>query len=172
MKKIFLMAAFLVGLCLQAQVSTTRINDIKLGMKLNELEKVIGQKVKMKLNEYGYPEEPVTVVSKGVTYKVSLTTNGEEGANASKLSVYMIKSSDSSLKTLSGIKVGSSLEDLISKYKNLNISIFDGYDDKTDKRTKAFRYFNVEDYDTGSLLQFYIVNDKVVSFEVMYNEGC
>lgn len=172
MKKIFLMAAFLVGLCLQAQVSTTRINDIKLGMKLSELEKVIGQKVKMKLNEYGYPEEPVTVVSKGVTYKVSLTTNGEEGANASKLSVYMIKSSDSSLKTLSGIKVGSSLEDLISKYKNLNISIFDGYDDKTDKRTKAFRYFNVEDYDTGSLLQFYIVNDKVVSFEVMYNEGC
>ena len=172
MKKIFLMAAFLVGIGLQAQISTTRINDIKLGMKLSELEKVIGQKVKMKLNEDGYPEDPVTVVSKGVTYKISLSSTGEEGANASKLSVYMIKSSDSSLKTLSGIKVGSTLDDLISKYKNLNISIFDGYDEKTDKRTKAFRYFNVEDYDAGSILQFNLVNDKVVSFDLMYNEGC
>lgn len=171
MKKIFFIAAFVAGIALQAQVSTTRINDVKLGMKLAELEKLTGQKFKLKLNEYGYPDGDLTIVSKGVTYKVGLTTNGEnEGANS--LTVYSVKSSDSSLKTLSGIKVGSSLDELITKYKNLNISIFDGYDEKAEKRTKAFRYFNVEDYDNGSILQFYLVNDKVVSFDVMYNEGC
>ncbi|WP_314241537.1 hypothetical protein [Empedobacter tilapiae] len=172
MKKIFFIAAFVAGIALQAQVSTTRINDVKLGMKLSELEKLTGQKFKIKLNEYGYPDGDVTIVSKGVTYKVGLTTNGEETGGSSTLTVYSVKSSDSSLKTLSGIKIGSSLDELINKYKNLNISIFDGYDDKTDKRTKAFRYFNVEDYDNGSILQFYLVNDKVVSFDVMYNEGC
>lgn len=172
MRKIFLIAAFVTGIALQAQVSTTRINDIKLGMKLTELEKLTGQKFKIKLNEYGYPDGDITIVSKGITYKIGLTTNGEEGAGSSTLTVYTIKSSDSSLKTLSGIKVGSTLDELLSKYKNLNISIYDGYDDKTDKRTKAFRYFNIEDQDTGSTLQFYLVNDKVTSFDVMYNEGC
>ncbi|MDH1883825.1 MULTISPECIES: hypothetical protein [Empedobacter] len=171
MKKMFFIAAFVAGIALQAQVSTTRINDVKLGMKLSELEKLTGQKFKLKLNEYGYPEDDLTIVSKGVTYKVGLTSNGD-GNGSNNLTVYSVKSTDSSLKTLSGIKVGSSLDELLSKYKNLNISIYDGYDDKTDKRTKAFRYFNVEDQDAGSILQFKLVNDKVASFDVMYNEGC
>lgn len=171
MKKILFIAAFVVGIASQAQVSTTRINDVKLGMKLSELEKLTGQKFKLKLNEYGYPDGDLTIVSKGVTYKVGLTLNGES-AGQETLTIYSIKSSDSTLKTLSGIKIGSSLDELISKYKNLNIEIFDGYDENTEKRTKAFRYFNVEDYDAGTLLQFKLVNDKVVSFDVMYNEGC
>ena len=54
MRKIFFIAAFVAGIALQAQVSTTRINDIKLGMKLTELEKLTGQKFKLKLNEYSY----------------------------------------------------------------------------------------------------------------------
>lgn len=171
MRKIFFIAAFVVGIASQAQVSTTRINDVKLGMKLSELEKLIGQKVKVKLNENGYPDDDVTIVSKGVTYKVNLIGDGESTSLAN-FKIYTVKSSDSSLKTLSGIKVGSSLDELLSKYKNLNISIYDGYDDKGEKRTKAFRYFNIEDYDAGTLLQFKLVNDKVVSFDVMYNEGC
>ncbi|MBO6212443.1 hypothetical protein [Algoriella sp.] len=172
MKKLLFMTAFVAAIFLQAQVSTTRINDIKLGMKLTELEKLTGQKFKLKLNEYGYPDGDLTIVSKGITYKVGFMSNGED-ASPTNLTVYTIKSSDSSLKTLSGIKIGSSLDELISKYKNLNISIYDGYDDKTDKRTKAFRYFNIEDQDSGSMLQFYLVNDKVTSFDVMYNdEGC
>ncbi|MCA4783117.1 hypothetical protein IF125_12775 [Empedobacter stercoris] len=171
MKNILFILALIVGITTQAQVSTTRINDIKLGMKLSELEKLTGQKFKLKLNEYGYPDGDLTIVSKGITYKVGLTQNGESNG-ADNLTIYMIKSSDSSLKTLSGIKIGSTLDELLSKYKNLNIEIFDGYDEKTEKRTKAFRYFNIEDYHNASILQFYLVNDKVVSFDVMYNEGC
>lgn len=171
MKNILFILALIVGITTQAQVSTTRINDIKLGMKLSELEKLTGQKFKLKLNEYGYPDGDLTIVSKGITYKVGLTQNGESNG-VNNLTIYMIKSSDSSLKTLSGIKIGSTLDELLSKYKNLNIEIFDGYDEKTEKRTKAFRYFNIEDYDNASILQFYLVNDKVVSFDVMYNEGC
>ena len=171
MKKIFFIGAFIAGIALQAQVSTTRINDIKLGMKLTELEKLTGQKFKLKLNEYGYPDGDLTIVSKGITYKVSLM-NDEESTAAQNFKVYTVKSSDSSLKTLSGIKIGSSLDELLSKYKNLNISVYDGYEDESGNRTKAFRYFNVEDYDAGTMLQFKLVNGKVSSFNVMYNEGC
>jgi hypothetical protein len=169
MKKIFFISAFVAGIALQAQVSTTRINDIKLGMSKTELEKAIGQKIKLQLNENGYPDGESTVVSKGITYKVVFSSDGESGNN---FKVYTVKSSDSSLKTLSGIKIGSSLDELLSKYKNLNISIYDGYEDKSGNRTKAFRYFNVEDYDAGTILQFKLVNGKVSSFDVMYNEGC
>ncbi|WP_313580154.1 hypothetical protein [Chishuiella sp.] len=171
MKKLLLITALFISFFGIAQVSTTRINDIKLGMKFSELEKLTGQKIKLKLNEYGYPADDLTIVFKGITYKILLTTNGEEGV-ANNFYVYRVKSSDSTLKTLSGVKIGSSLDELISKYKDYNISIFDGYDEKTDKRTKALRYFNVEDFDAGSILQFNIVNGKVISFEVTYNEGC
>ncbi|WP_313376556.1 hypothetical protein [Chishuiella sp.] len=171
MKKLLLITTLFISFYGIAQVSTTRINDIKLGMKFSELEKLTGQKFKLKLNEYGYPEEDLKIVFNGITYTIMLSTNGEQGVS-NGLYVYRIKSSDSTLKTLSGAKIGSSLDELISKYKNYNISIFDGYDEKTDKRTKALRYFNVEDYDAGSLLQFNIVNGRVISFEVTYNEGC
>jgi len=171
MKKLLLITALFISFFGIAQVSTTRINDIKLGMKFSELEKLTGQKIKLKLNEYGYPADDLTIVFKGITYKILLTTNGEEGV-ANNFYVYRVKSSDSTLKTLYGAKIGSSLDELISKYKDYNISIFDCYDEKTDKRTKALRYFNVEDFDAGSILQFNIVNGKVISFEVTYNEGC
>ena len=168
MKKIFFITALIAGMAVQAQVSTTRINDVKLGMSKTKLEKVIGQKIRLKLDENGYPDGETTFVSKGVTYRIYFNSYDENNV----YKIYSIKSSDSSLKTLSGIKIGSTLDELLSKYKDLNISVYDGYDEKAEKRSKTTRYFQVEDYDAGTVLQFDLVNGKVTMFNVYYNEGC
>ena len=55
MKNLLLLFAILITTFTSAQVSTTRINDIRLGMSQSELEKVLGKKIKIPVNENGYP---------------------------------------------------------------------------------------------------------------------
>lgn len=147
-----------------AQVSTTRINDIKMGMSLTDLEKMVGNKIKLKVDEDGYPLEEINVTYKGIKYKLYFW-HFEEGNKVSS-----IEASDSSLKTLSGIGIGSSLEDLWSKYKAYNISIFNGWDENGNKSNE--RYFSIQDNDNGTQLRITLKNNKVVSFSVYYYEGC
>ena len=137
MKKIFFIGAFIAGIALQAQVSTTRINDIKIGAKKSEIEKIIGKKVNVKLNEYGYSDTPTSIVYKGMVYEVYFTPGYDENGNELKdLVSTTITANHSSLKTLSGITIGSSLNDLVDKYKDYNIKIYDGYDEKTEQSSK------------------------------------
>lgn len=172
MKKILFVIVLFICFFGNAQVSTIRMNDIKLGMKLSDFENLTGKKVKFKVDNHGHPVIPVFVELKGVFYKVTLISDSLTNQLSDKFYVYSIESSDPSLKTLSGVKVGSTLDDLYSKYKNYTISIFDGHDGKTNQRTKAFRYFTLFDKDEETTLKFRLVNNKVVSIEIFYeNKG-
>ncbi len=163
MKKIIFILSLAISSFAFSQVSTTRINDIKLGMKQSELEKVINKKIKIPLDEYGNPSN-FKLAHNGVTYTLYFWQIEND------FQVGSITANDSSLKTLSGIKKGSTLDELWSKYKNYNIKIYQGWED--DSASKRQRYFIVEDYDAGSALSIELNDNKVVGFSVSYNEGC
>lgn len=74
MKTKLLALLFMAFAFTQAQVSTMRINDIKLGMSKTEVEKLIGKKIIIKLSEYNYPEDAVNIVHKGIAYSIFLIT--------------------------------------------------------------------------------------------------
>lgn len=151
----------------QAQVSTMRINDIKLGMSKTEVEKLIGKKIIIKLSEYNYPEDAVNIVHKGIAYSIFFNYDGEKTFNVTN-----ITSKDPSLKTLSGVKYGDSLETLFNKYKGYNFRVYQLWDHNSEKRDPNQRVFSIEDGDNGSSLDFTLKNNKIVSYSVMYVEGC
>jgi hypothetical protein len=154
-----------------AQVSTTRINDFRLGEKKSDLERLMGKSINVNFNEYGYMENPVNVVYKGVVYELFFSSSYDDNGNElNDYFLYSVRSKDKTLKTLSGIKVGSTFDELLNKFKDYNIEINDSWDDNGN-RTKTERLFTINDYDTGTYLVFKLKNGKVTEFFVSNNEG-
>ena len=73
---------------------------------------------------------------------------------------------------LAGVDVETIVDDKGACILTIKEAYYNTGVDVSGNRTKSFRYFNVDDHDTGSMLQFKLVNGKVSSFDVMYNEGC
>lgn len=171
MKKLISLFTIFCSSLIFAQVSTTRMNDFKIGMNKSEIEKVIGKKINLKMPN-GYQEEPANVVYKGIVYEVYFMNSYDDNGNELQdMQLASVKSKDKSLKTLSGIGVGNTLNELIEKYKDHNIEISDSWDDNGN-RTKATRHFTINDYDAGTYLVMTLKNGKVVEFYVSYHEGC
>jgi len=140
-------------------------------MKKSDIEKIIGKSIQLKLTD-GYPSEPSNLVYKGIVYEVNFSKNYDENGNESKdYVVYSVSSKDKTLKTLSGIGIGSTLSELIEKYKDNNIEISDSWVDNGN-RTKSIRYFNINDYDAGTYLHMTLKNGHVTEFYVGSQEGC
>lgn len=171
MKNYITLLAFVLSTLTFAQVSTTRINDFKLGMKKSDLEKIIGKTINVKMPD-GYQVDPTNVVFKGVVYEVYFSNQYDDNGNLlNDMQLYSVKSKDKSLKTLSGIGIGSSISELIEKYKDNNIEISDSWDDNGN-RIKTTRYFNINDYDAGTYLHMTLKNGRVTEFYVSNQEGC
>ena len=168
-KLLFLTLICCIGL--NAQVSTTRINEFRLGMKKSEIEKLIGKSIQLKMNE-GYPSEASHVVYKGIVYEVFFNKAYDDNGNELKdFTIYSVTSQDRTLKTLSGISIGSTFDEVINKYKHNNITIYDYWTEESTKDKKV-RIFTINDFDAATQLMLTIKNGKVSEFHVSYNEGC
>ena len=171
MKKLTSLIVIFIATISFAQVSTTRINEFKLGEKKTDLEKIIGKTIDLNLNN-GYQEKPLYLVYKGIVYELYFTPSyGDDGAELNEFTLYSVRSKDKTLKTLSGIKTGSTFDELLHKFKDYNIEINDSWNENG-SRNKTDRIFTINDYDAGTYLVFTLKNGKVTEFYVGYNEGC
>lgn len=170
MKKTFTILLFVASLALSAQISTTRMNDLKLGMSLSEVESKLGKPLELTKgeNDYGY----VTKIShKGADFSVRFIENQNE-SGMTYYSLYEVETTSSAVKTLSKVGIGSSLDDLWKAYKNYSISIWKMWDEKTESYSTQERVFQLQDNDASTVLYFYLKNDKVYKISLNYNEGC
>ena len=162
---IFLFAAIF---SLNAQISTTRMNDLKLGMSLSETESLVGQSLELTKEDWIYETK---ITNKGVDLKLFFTENQDENG-MTNYSLYEIETTSPNIKTLSKIGIGSSLDDLWKAYKNYSISIWKIWDDKTEKYSETERIFHLQDLETSTVLYFYLKNDKIYKISLNYFEGC
>lgn len=170
MKKTFTLFLFAASLALSAQISTTRMNDLKLGMSLSEVESKLGKPLELTKgeNDYGY----VTKIShKGADFSVRFIENQNENG-MTYYSLYEVETTSSAVKTLSKVGIGSSLDDLWKAYKNYSISIWKMWDEKTEAYSTQERVFQLQDNDASTVLYFYLRNDKVYKISLNYFEGC
>ncbi|SMC51202.1 hypothetical protein [Moheibacter sediminis] len=170
MKKTFTILLFAASLALSAQISTTRMNDLKLGMSLSEVESSLGKPLELTKgeNDYGY----VTKIShKGAEFSVRFIENQNE-SGMTYYSLYEVETVSSAVKTISKIGIGSSLDDLWKAYKNYSISVWKGWDENTEKYSTTERVFQLQDNDAATVLYFYLRNDKVYKISLNYFEGC
>lgn len=170
MKKAFTILLFAASIALSAQISTTRMNDLKLGMSLSEAESKLGHPLELSKGEdnWGYTTK---ISHKGAEFQVRFIENQNENG-MTYYSLYEVETTSSAVKTLSKIGVGSSLDDLWKAYKNYSISIWKMWDEKTEGYSNTERVFQLQDNDASTVLYFYLRNDKVYKISLNYFEGC
>lgn len=170
MKKLTLVVAFFLFQISFAQISTTRMNEIRIKNTLSEVEKALGQKLEIskKLDDWLYK---VTINDKGTEFQLSFTEYTDESGKQI-IELYEVSTQSKSIKTLSKLGVGSSIDDLWKAYKDYNISIWNSWDEKTEKYSTTERTFQLHDYDAGTALYFQIRNGVVYEISLSFFEGC
>ena len=150
------------------QVSFSGIGNIKLGMNINEVEKVIGQPVKLHKSllvadfvdtvEIGFKNIDLTVI-------FMLTYNNEQ---SHKIVVNSIKSRSSIIKTKSGIGIGNDKCKIVSTYQGFEIKLYPEYEN--DNSISKIRSTIVL-ADGFKLIIFSLINNRVDSMEVTNDES-
>lgn len=152
-------------------ISTVRVGPYKINMKQAEAEKIAGKKLKIptEANEYN----GTTLVNyNNETLEITL---GEyyENENSAPMTIQSIGTQSPLFSTLSGIKIGSTKDELFNAYKNFsNFSMHPKWnEDGTYSKTESF--FSINDDTNQTTLTFSIKNGKVSKIELsILFEGC
>lgn len=171
MKKLNLIFILLfVGDCVFSQISTTRMNDLRLEMKLSEVEQVIKKPIELSKNdtEWGYV---ATIDYNGSIIKLIFSEFSDENGNIS-FRLNQLETTSTKIKTLSKLGIGNSIDDLWKAYKNYTVSVWKEWDMQTEKYSETNRIFQLIDTDAGTVLNFFLQNNKVYKITLGYNEGC
>jgi len=173
MKKILPLLFMLVTTTTIAQnkdylLSLDGIGSLKLGMPFVELEKVLNSKITLKVINV----DPVVLVEtikvkyKGIDVEISLWKRQDY------IAVDGISASSLLCKTKSGIGIGSTKLQIIAAYEGYHIDAkplfeYEGDDNDKPKKNKTKSTVTVKEDREGYAIIFNLVNNKVVSFEIL-----
>ena len=157
-----------------AMVSMNGIGELKIGMKLPEVEKITGQKIKLVnllRKDDSWQRDTIRLVHKGVSFNLVFDNDFHE--NSKGYIVYEISSDSPQLKTRSGLGIGDEKLKIVSTYFDYLIHIVPEYEGeaqlvKSKTRSSVWLFGDTSE----TVIIFHLVNNKIASFSVMYNEGC
>ena len=171
MKKFFAIIFILFATNAVAQnkdyiLSLDGIGALKLGMPLTELEKLLKTKITLKVINIDSVRltETVNTKYKGIDVEINLWKRQDN-----IITVDGIKTSSPLCKTKSGIGIGSTKLQIIAAYDGYHIDakpVFDYGNDKPVK-SKTMSTVTVKEEEEGYAIIFSLVNNKVVSFEIL-----
>lgn len=169
MKQLLSGLFLLAALSAYAQITTTHMGDIYVGKKIADVEKDLGLKIPIVIKEgtYGFYFK---TDYKGEKYELYFTEGFYEGEETYQLTE--VSTVSPTLKTLSGMGIGNTLEDLWKTYKKYSIEVFWQWDTEKDQPSKTDRIFQIIDRENYTVLQFLIRNNKVYQIRIMVNEIC
>jgi hypothetical protein len=179
MKKKFtiLVIFLLVIFSLQAQdataiISTMRIGIFKLKSTTAEIEKAMGQKIKVKHKQDNYMDT-AKIMYNQANYILSFTKRYNENTSAPEVwELFAVSSTNTTLKTKSGIGINNTKAEILSTYDKNDITITNdwAYKEKGNVKDKI-QFITLNDYDAGTTLVFKTEDRVVKIIEVMVYEG-
>ncbi len=155
------------------QVTMTGIGPFKINMKKADVEKIAGHSIATKKDEDGFGDTAV-LVYKGVSFTITFYENYIDDKKT-ETAIYAIKTNSPLVKTKSGIGIGDDKLKIITTYPDFDFNFYYHYIDAEDgsyKRSKERSTLSLMGQDSPSIIQFYLNNGKVESFEVNIAEGC
>lgn len=165
LNRIYLTASLFVlsSLLFAQKVTTSKFGEIVYTMSQKQVAALTPDKLAVyEVTNKNMPEQDIIV--HGIKYHISYYKN----MKTNQFEVYTVSSSNQKISTLSGIKMGSTLEDLWKSYKKYDISIQEG---REDEETKSTRVFMINDIDNGCTLSFYLKNNVVVKMMLSNESG-
>jgi hypothetical protein len=179
MKKFFslLVIGFVAASHLQAQdatavISTMRMGIFKLKSTITEIEKAMGQKIKVKHKESNYFDS-AKIMYNQAHYILCFTKRYNENATAPEVwELYAVSSANTTLKTKSGIGINNTKSEILSTYDKNDITITNDWEYKEKGNAKdKVQFVTLNDYEAGTTLIFKTEDRIVKSMEVRLYEG-
>jgi hypothetical protein len=178
MKKSFTLFVFflMVILSLQAQdaavISTMRIGIFKLKSTTAEIEKAMGQKIKIKHKQDNYMDT-AKIMYNQANYILSFTKRYNENTTAPEVwELFAVSSTNTTLKTKSGMGINNTKAEILATYDKNDITINNDWEYKEKGNAKdKIQYVVLNDFDAATTLSFKTEDRVVKSIEVRVYEG-
>lgn len=184
MKKICLLFSIIAATYATAQnkdytISMNGLGALKLGMSQAELEKLLNQKIILDnhLDTLNYLyQDTAKLKYKGINVQLEFTRN-YYAPNVFRMRLIGIRANSPLCKTASGLGIGSDRLKIIAEYEGYHLKIQPGYYNYYEtEKGKGKSTLSVLDDGASTLdgsdaytMIFYLLNKKVVSFELKAN---
>jgi hypothetical protein len=136
-----------------------------------DIEKIVGNKL-IAIDKDDYLDT-VKVTYNNSNYTLVFNREYNENEKAPiKMKLYSIISTNTTLKTKSGIGLGSTKAQILAAYDKFDIDIYNDYQYKEKKNAKdKIQYINLQDFEAGSQIMFTTENRVVTEIIVSIYEG-
>jgi len=154
-------------------ISFNSFGEIKLGMKLSELEKLIHRTITLPnalISDNSRSEQFAFHINyQGIDEEI--TVKHESAEKSSILIINEIKSNSTHLKSISGIGIGDDKFKVIYTYRDNMLRIVPEYDEKDYKtRIKGKSLIEVFSSNNDNIIIFYLTDEKVTGMGLKPNE--
>jgi hypothetical protein len=178
MKKFFslFIITVMTAISLQAQdanvISTMRMGIFKLKSTTAEIEKALGQKIKVKHKQDNYMDT-AKIMYNQANYILSFTKLYNENTSAPEVwELFAVSSSNTTLKTKSGVGINNTKSEILSTYDKNDMTINNDWEYKEKGNAKdKIQFVTLNDYEAGTTLVFKTEDRVVKSMEVRLYEG-
>ena len=154
-------------------ITMNGIEELKLGMKKEELEKLINQNISLSHSDRkgsGLLLDTVHINYKGLETDI-LFAKQYTGENSYDLIIQEIECNSDQIRTKKGICIGDDKLKVISTYEGFTLWLVPGYmDDSYTTKSKNRSSIWLHGDTTDSAIIFRLENNKVVSMSVCYYE--
>jgi hypothetical protein len=152
-------------------ISTMRMGPFKINSYKPDVEKIVGSKlIAIDKDDY-YDTVKVTYSNSNYTLVFSNEYNEDPKAPV-RMRLVSIISSNTTLKTKSGIGLGSTKAQILAAYDKFDIDIYNDYGYKEKKNAKdKIQYITLQDFDAGTQIMFTTENRVVTEIIVGIYEG-
>lgn len=174
MRKIFflLFISFFINASAQNNdylISMDGIGSIKLGMKQNELEKLLNRKIPL-TNPWdtisGSWQDSAYIRYKNIDLRLDFQRN-YFAADTFNMMIIGIETKSPLCKTENGIEIGSDKLKIITAYENYEISLMPEYDDEDYSiKSKSRSIVNILNETRNRMITFSLTNKRVTAFKV------
>ena len=180
LQSIILLAVVLVCVTSQAQtpmanttnvISTLRMGPFKINSYKPDVEKNVGTKL-VAIDKDDY-YDTVKVVYNNSNYTLVFNNEYNDDAKSPiKMRLVSIISNNTTLKTKSGIGLGSTKAQILAAYDKFDINIYNDYQYKEKKNPKdKIQFVALQDFDAGTQIMFTTDNRVVTQIVVNVYEG-
>jgi len=166
-KFLLLLSAILVFIISNAQVqmiSSTRLDEIKLKMPVDSVNKFLGKKVQVKDSKYEFSTDTIWANYKGDSVRLVFARYIDE-KKVVQTSLQSIYSTAQNLKTKSGIRPGDNKFDIIKKLDGSTMRLAPDWYFENSPDKKYYSTIVLYDYNNDSILIFRFFNNSLYGFE-------
>lgn len=179
MKNIILLLIFICGIIFPTlaqenkwSISTTRFGNLTILMKKSEAQSLVNKELNTPSESNDY-NGTTTVTYQGETIEITLGEYYENDNQQPTMVIHSVATQSPLFHILSGIKIGSTKEELINSYKNYNnFTMFPKWSPQG-TIIKNESIFSIQDINNQTILSFTLKNNIVTKIELsIYYEGC